>query len=624
MTRATTDSPDQGKGPLEAPPLAIPLRAGPLRLIFDRGELRWIRLGEREVLRGIYAVVRERGWATVPGRIEALEIEASPQAFRIGFVARHRRGDVRFDWTARIEGSPDGSLRFAIDGVAGSAFLRNRIGFCVLHPASCAGEPCIVETADGGSIATRFPRLIAPHQPFLAVRAIRHQPAPEIEAEVRMEGDIFETEDQRNWSDASFKTYCTPLERPYPVEVREGDRVRQEVSVVLRGARPASLDEAVATVPGARPRMRDATEPVRIQVDVARRHPLPALGLAGAEALELDEVATTAVRRLSLSHLRADLRFDEDWPPALERAAANARRLALPLELALLLPEDPLPALQQLAGRATALGVAIGCWMLFRAAGSITRPGDAELARRILEPIAPSALFAGGSERYFVELNRARPPLEGLDRLSFSLNPQVHAFDDGTLFENLDSLPWLAETARSFSDLPLGISPITLRPRRDPRPPGSRLPGERPFTDDPRQESELAAAWTLRFLASAARSGFAALTFFELEGPRGVMQEGRLFPVYHAFAEAAGLPGAAVLEARSQRPERVQVLALAAGRRARLFLANLTAEPHPVRIEGLDGPARCAPLGTAGTAETCALDHDLPPRSVLRLDVGGD
>ena len=26
------------------------------------------------------------------------------------------------------------------------------------------------------------------------------------------EGDIFETEDQRNWSDASYKTFCTPLE----------------------------------------------------------------------------------------------------------------------------------------------------------------------------------------------------------------------------------------------------------------------------------------------------------------------------------------------------------------------------------------------------------------------------
>lgn len=24
------------------------------------------------------------------------------------------------------------------------------------------------------------------------------------------EGDVFEMEDQRNWTDASYKTYCTP------------------------------------------------------------------------------------------------------------------------------------------------------------------------------------------------------------------------------------------------------------------------------------------------------------------------------------------------------------------------------------------------------------------------------
>ena len=68
-----------------APDLAVPLRAGPLRLVFDRGELRWIRLGEREVLRGLYVAVREEGWATVPAELEDLEIEAEPEAFRIRF-----------------------------------------------------------------------------------------------------------------------------------------------------------------------------------------------------------------------------------------------------------------------------------------------------------------------------------------------------------------------------------------------------------------------------------------------------------------------------------------------------------------------------------------------------------
>ena len=28
---------------------------------------------------------------------------------------------------------------------------------------------------------------------------------------IRFEGDLFEMEDQRNWTDASYKTYSTPL-----------------------------------------------------------------------------------------------------------------------------------------------------------------------------------------------------------------------------------------------------------------------------------------------------------------------------------------------------------------------------------------------------------------------------
>ena len=124
-----------------APRIAVPLRAGPLRLVFDRGELRWIRLGEREVLRGIYVAVREPGWATVPGAIEDLVIHAEPESFRMQFLCRHRRGDVRFDWEARSRARRTAASSTRWTARREPRFLRNRIGFCVLHPASeCAGR----------------------------------------------------------------------------------------------------------------------------------------------------------------------------------------------------------------------------------------------------------------------------------------------------------------------------------------------------------------------------------------------------------------------------------------------------------------------------------------------------
>ena len=607
-----------------APELTVPLRAGPLRLVFDRGELRWIRLGEREVLRGIYVAVREEGWATVPAALEDLEIEAEPESFRIRFRALHRRGRVRFDWEGRLEGGADGRIGFRMAGTAGSAFRRNRIGICVLHPVEeCAGRRCIVETTDGDRLERGFPVLVSPHQPFRNVRAILHEVTPGVEVEVRMDGETFETEDQRNWSDASYKTYGTPLHLPYPVEVEEGTRVEQSVTVSLFGVTAAPVRQAAATVPGALPKKRNRPEPVVVRVGVGRGVARPEVGLGGAGLVVLREADAARLRPLRLAHLRADLRLGEaGWEEALDRAVTNARALDAPLELALFLPDDARPALRGLAGRASALRPRVASWLLFRAREATTAEGDVALAREALAGVDAGARFGGGTDGHFAEINRRRSSARGLDRLVFALNPQVHAIDDATIVENVASLRSVAETMRGFAGgATLGISPVTLRVRVDPRPPSSRVPGEPPFTDDPRQATPFAAGWMLAFLAAAAEAGFASLTFFELLGPRGVMDAGDVFPVLRGLADVSTLPGGFVLPARSRRPERVQALVLRSAGQVRVLLANVTAEPHPVRVEGLSGRARRAALGDASPGADSGLEIELSPHEVARLDV---
>jgi hypothetical protein len=606
-----------------APDLAIPLRAGPLRLVFDRGELRWIRLGEIEVLRGIYMALRESGWATVPGVIEDLEVAAEPESFRIRFRCRHRRGGVAFDWEGRIEGGPDGRIVYAMDGEAGVTFLRNRIGFCVLHPAAvCAGRPCTVEGVDGERRSGSFASLVSPHQPFLALRAIAHEAAPGVEAEVRMEGGTFEMEDQRNWSDASFKTYAPPLALPFPAPIERGTRVRQQVSLCLFGETSEPVREAVVTVPGALPRKRNGAEPVVVDVDSTSDVPRPALGLAGAGLLPLTTAQAAALRALHLDHVRAELHLEAPaWEAALERAVTNAALLELPLELALFLPAASEDALRRLAARSLGLRARVASWLVFDASEGMSDGTLLAAAREALLVVAPGAPFAGGTDRYFVELNRRRSAAIGADRVSFALTPQVHAFDDATIVENLETLRWLPETVRSFAPgARLGISPVTLRPRVDARPASSREPGEPPFSDDPRQASALAAAWTLGFVASAAQAGFESITFFELLGPRGVMDGEKPYPVYHALAALCGSPGARVVRARSRRPERVLACALRSGVKLSLFLANVTTEPHPVRIDGAGASATAAGLGER-VGQPCEFPLELFPHEVLRLDL---
>ena len=143
-----------------------------------------------------------------------------------------------------------------------------------------------------------------------------------------MEGETFETEDQRNWSDASFKTYGTPLALPLPVEVTSGHAhpavghalpVRRTRASPSRGRRrPAG-----ALPSGAASSSRWSSLRTR------RRLPRPALGLAGAGLVSLGGRRAERLRALQLEHLRADLHLEtKEWGAALERAVANARRLA--------------------------------------------------------------------------------------------------------------------------------------------------------------------------------------------------------------------------------------------------------------------------------------------------------
>ena len=60
---------------------------------------------------------------------------------------------------------------------------------------------------------------------------------------ITFKGEIFEMEDQRNWSDASYKTYCRPLSRPMPYLIAAGETVKQEIEINLSW-RPCAAEES--------------------------------------------------------------------------------------------------------------------------------------------------------------------------------------------------------------------------------------------------------------------------------------------------------------------------------------------------------------------------------------------
>ncbi len=565
------------------------LRAGPVTAVLENGDLRYLRLGGEEIVRRVYGAVRDEHWGTLAPRFTRYEVAAEGRAFSVRFTAEHVQGEIDFVWDGTFVGTAEGVVTCTFDGEARRPFRRNRIGWCLLHPMAVAGVPANAETPDG-EVEGAFPEPIAPHQPFFDLIALRHLTRGGGEVEIRFEGDLFEMEDQRNWTDASFKTYSTPLRLPYPVAVAAGERVRQTVTIRTRPG--ATLGEAPAGAP--RPSIEVGSEPLG---------PLPPIGFGAASRDgALPERERELLAELRPAHSRVVLELDgEDWAGRLEAAAADAGAIGAALEIEAVTDEAG-SGLAQLCRRLAGAATPVARLLVFGRAGAVTTEAIAGRARRAADEAGLAVPLGGGSRAYFTQLNRAELPLHLLDVVAYAINPQVHAFDDASLIETLEAQGVTVESARAIArGRPLAVGPVTLRPRFNPDATGPEpkpAPGELPPSVDPRQSSLFAAGWTVGSLRSLASAGVAVLTYYETTGWRGLIERsdhplrvsafhsapGWAFPVYHVFADLAEMPGADLLPVQTNEPLAVAGLALRSGDALRVLVASFLDQETTVRL----------------------------------------
>ena len=578
----------------EALPEPLALRAGPLRLVLVSGQLRHICLGEREVLRRIYVAVRDKDWRTLPSRIVKLSQDIQSDRFKIEIGVENQQGAINFAWAATISGSQDGTIQFAFEGLAKSSFLKNRIGICVLHPIrECAGHPCRLETTDGRKSEGIFPEVISPHQVFKNMKSIAHEIIPGVAAQVSFEGDTFEMEDQRNWSDASYKTYCPPLEVPYPNQIKAGTTVSQSVTLKLQGSpHVASSQKKIVDI---------SFEPV------TRPCFLPRLGL-GVSSTEgsLGKTAIERLKVLKLAHLRVDLCLAvENCETLLRKAAEQAALLGCSLEIALFLSDDAERELERLRSTVDRVRPSVCHWLIFHQSEKFTNSKWLRVARTKLMSYQPTAKFGGGTNAYFAELGRSEGPGAEFDFLTTSLNPQVHQFDLETLAQNLEAQKAIVQSAKQFwPRVPLAITPITLRPGvsvldREATRSGKELPAG----IDGRQISLFGASWTAGSLKQLCEAGVYSATYYETIGWRGVMESplgtplgarfpsipDGVFPLYHVFADAGECISGHVVPSKSSAPDVVTSFVLQRGGARKILLSNLGPKAEQVHLPAGDG-----------------------------------
>lgn len=579
------------------------LRAGSWSaFLAEDGSLSRVSYAGEEILRGLAVVVRTNTWLTVPGRTKVAVTQES-EGFHVLVSATHQAESVDFSWTGEIVATAEGFLSYSFVGQSQGVTSTNRIGLVALHSLNWAGAKCVVTHSDGSQDVTKYPQLVSPHQPMMDIRSLTQSLASFPTTTITFSGDTFEMEDQRNWTDASFKTYSRPLALPFPYDITDGEKVQQAITLTV------SSGESAVT---ARPKEESTESTFVLSLDErSEGFPLPLFGL-GTDPTRETPIPARLIDELHPSHIRIDLVAEE----GMLRGAKQLGELlgvSIPLELAVHVGPNPEQGIKELDS--ITLGLPISALLVFDKQSPATTPASITQIRTH----APNLLSSGapifvGTDDNFTELNRNRilPRDVGADGVCFSPNPQIHDSREQAILETAEAFSAVISTAREISGgMPIAISPLTFRARRNIHAPGriiDRL-GRDEDSVDPRWGSEFSAVWLLSTIAALVEGGVQRITVSEIIGPRGIVSEqevvsGERSPVAELWTWLTAPSRSRVTVASSQNRH---LVALADKATQNALVANCSDRSQRIEVR------------SGGSSVT----HTIPPRSFSRLEKHG-
>jgi hypothetical protein len=214
------------------------LSAGPVHLKFQDGELRYLYVGNKEIVRRVYFAVRDANWQTPMPVFSKIDIEKKADSFRIALAATCKSDTVDYAWTGEIVGTADGQITFSVTGVPQKTFLSNRIGLCVLYGAdSLVGQTFETLGADGKTVAGQFPELVKMDLVAKDYKSLKYTVADGMTVTCSLSPILFTMEDQRNYGDSSFKAYNTVLAGQDAVS---GEKATVTATLKVTGAKAAA------------------------------------------------------------------------------------------------------------------------------------------------------------------------------------------------------------------------------------------------------------------------------------------------------------------------------------------------------------------------------------------------
>ena len=295
------------------------LRAGPIHVKFQDGELRYLCVGEKEIVRRIYFAVRDARYDTIMPDFSSVEVRKRESSFDISVAARCRSQSADYSWRGLIEGTSEGRITFTVLGKANANFKSPRVGLNVLYGAeSLAGQKYELTGVEGkdyfeendGTKEGEFPGLISPKLIETNYRTLRYTTGDGMEVITDLALVHFGLEDQRAYADSSYKAF-SGIPHKYP-NISEGDKGGQTLIVEVRNAKAVPVPAGSLAVGG------------------------PPLGISIGEAME----GTTMPRLLPAEESAGGADFGTINNPGRREQYAEAEQVALRFTPAIHQPDE--------------------------------------------------------------------------------------------------------------------------------------------------------------------------------------------------------------------------------------------------------------------------------------------
>ncbi len=481
---------------------------GGFTLDLAREAIRNIRFEGVQIIDLLYTAIRPSDWSTLKSDEYAADLKISGNDYEITITESFTSALVATTKVILSVGNTF-SVEYELKGLAEYSVNRWGICFC-LDTADWMGASVLSSGNSYSLLRDISPQRIVDgvvQGLFPESHEMQFIAADQRYLKVASNGKVLEAEDQRNWTDNTYKIYSGSLKESRPFTSSPGSSWKQKVNFEVGVPKQNSAD------------------PTKILVREIEA--LPSIGLQfNSDPLLTPDDLEKALVLLEIDHLRVNA--ESLTPQKIATTASNG----LILETALLSSNqnEILKAeVVQLSERVPA-----GSRLL------IQREGREVVEATDLPKNESLNTYIPGTDAYLVDLHREK--FEFTNSVSYSITPTVHSTDTETIFKTLSTQKESIEFAQKYLAPQVFVSPITFSTRGNPETGHSR--DQRINFADRDSAMHIrtieGAAWTLGSIHAVASAGAFSGSWHELFGEHGIIysQSGaiKFSPVFHAIS----------------------------------------------------------------------------------------